>query len=33
MSAKALSGMSSFIPEKLQFIAFPLSIKLNLAFL
>ena len=33
MSAKGLSGKSSFIPETLPFIGFPLSFKLDLAFL
>ena len=31
-SAKGLLGMTSFIPETLPFIGFPLILKLNLAF-
>ncbi len=33
MSAKGLSGKTSFIPETLPFIGFPLSLKLDLVFL
>ena len=33
MSAKGLSGKTSFIPKTLPFIGFPLSLKLDLVFL